>query len=160
MRAKMTFAHRWAMLAAVLLAAPLHAQHTGNWRASAVHAVMDYRASVLADTTAKFERCSVDEQVGAEALATGGSASLVRMMVGPCWSPGTRHFVRISSISGDQNSATVRVRVYRGEWEHDETYSLLPLRRPELMWVDSVSLSSGAQFYRARPISGVEAPAQ
>jgi hypothetical protein len=155
MRAQMTFPRVSTLvfpLALLFGAIPVQAQETGGWKTSAVQAVMDYRASVLADTAAKFDRCRVEQQLGAPAVDSAASADLYRLMLGPCRSDHTQHVVLVDSITGDQSGAKVYARIVQGEWQHDERFTLEPLRgRPEVLWVREMWSSAGVQFYPRRP---------
>jgi hypothetical protein len=113
---------------------------------------MDYRASVLADTTAKFDGCSLTQHLGDSALQL---AEQVRWMLAPCESaPGMvdRHVVRLDSLSRGETEVRAHLTVTRGEWVHKEQFVLEPTvaDRPYML-VREVRLSGGSQFYPVRP---------
>ena len=129
---------------------PLAAQ---EWKANAISSVMHYRASVLGDTTAKFDGCRVGQHLGADA-ARPLIAEPVRRMLGPCDPSGDRYTVRVDSLSRaatDVGNVMVYLTVIRGEWVHREDFALVPHTGGWLMGVREARLWGAVQSYPRRP---------
>jgi hypothetical protein len=148
---------RAVLLAAALLsgAHPLHSQGVESWKVHAISTVMDYRASVLADATAKFDGCSLAQHLGDHAVVRVQLAEQVRWMLAPCESAAAmvdRHVVRLDSLSRGETEVRVHLTVIRSEWIHGEEFILIPTEaiRPYML-VREVRLSGGSQFYPVRP---------
>jgi hypothetical protein len=143
-------------LIGLLAGVGLEAQGAEGWKASAIYTVMDYRAQVLADTTAKFDRCSIDRQLGGADAAPVPSqiADQVQRMIAPCDrgdGPPYRAVVSVDSLTRSGTDVTVYIAVVHGEWVHREAYALYPLdAATAYMGVREVRLTPGVQFYRGR----------
>lgn len=135
----------------LVLPQPLAAQEGEEWRSVAVSSVIDYRVSVLADTTAKFDACRIARVAGGvERLAQP-----VRRWVAPCEAadahqPGNRHLVLVDSVTGSEGEALAYVTVIRGEWVHRENYALAPHAGGPFMGVREVKLWGAVQAYPVR----------
>ncbi|MBB4635554.1 hypothetical protein [Longimicrobium terrae] len=141
------------VLAATLIAQSIQAQPWESWRTSAIHGAMNYRASVLGDTISKFDRCRVDGQITDTAFVSPASASLRRLMLGPCMGEvaAGHPMVRVDSVRGDLTGAMVYATVVRGGWQHQETFVLVPLRATlPIMSVEEVLMSAGVEFRYVR----------
>lgn len=156
MHPKMTAPSPVLLLALLLVLRPGLAAQEGDQHqgiAAAVSSVIDYRVSVLADTTAKFDGCRVARVAGsAERLA-----QQVRRWVAPCQAanpahqPGERHVVLVDSVTNSATGVHAYVTVIRGEWVHRENYALIPHSGGPYMGVREVKLWGAAQAYPVRP---------
>jgi hypothetical protein len=144
-----------ALLIAVLLVVggPLAAQSEKNWKAQALASIMAYRMSVLGDTAAKFDGCSVARvlEVAPEHVAAD-LPEAVRPLIAPCPSVAersTRNVVLVDSLTREQD-ATVKgyVTIARGEWVHREDY--LFVEGPRVA-VREVRVWGAVQSYPRRP---------
>lgn len=135
---------------------PLHAQDAQDWKARAISSVMDYRASVLGDTTAKFDGCTVARHLGDAEPCAPTVAEPVRWMLKPCEAARDRHTVRVDSLARrNGGDVMVYLTVVRGEWIHREDYSLVPHDSPgPFMAVREARLWGAVQSYPRRPVSG------
>jgi hypothetical protein len=148
---RVPFALAVMVVALVCSTRSIHAQADSGWKALAVYTVMDYRATVLADTAAKFDRCRVNALIGAQPPSV--SPQMVadsEAMMGPCDSAEGRLDTKISlihSVTRERGVVKVDVTVRHGEWSHVERYELVPRGPDHYMVVREVRLTGGAQFY-------------
>jgi hypothetical protein len=135
---------------------PLHAQDAQDWKARAISSVMDYRASVLGDTAAKFDGCTVVRHLGDTAPFTPQIAEPVRWMLKPCEGARDRHTVLVDSLARrEAGDVMVYLTVIRGEWIHREDYALVFHDSPgSFMAVREARLWGAVQSYPRRPTPG------
>lgn len=158
MHAEVTLARLAALLLLVLGAHPLQAQGADDWAARAIGSVVHYRASVLGDTTARFDGCSVARQLGDTARVPARIAEPARRMVDPC-APreriaGGRYAVVVDSLARRGPEVMVYLTVVRGEWIHREDYALIPHETGAFMGVREARLWGTLQVYPRRPGRG------
>jgi hypothetical protein len=160
MRAR--FALAVVAVAFVCSTSPVHSQAGSNWKALAVYTVMDYRATVLADTAAKFDRCRVTALIGSQPPSVPPQvAADVEAMLGPCDSAEGRLHTSIAlihSVTLEQAAVRVDVTVRHGEWSHVERYEMVPRGPDRYMVVREVRLTGGAQFYSPGGTRGQSPP--
>jgi hypothetical protein len=132
---------------------PIHAQDGQDWKASAISSVMDYRASVLGDTTAKFDGCRIGRHLDDRSPLPVGIAEPVRGMLQPCGAPRGRYSVAVDSLARRADGSVMAyVTVVRAEWVHREDYTLVPHDSPgPFMGVREVRLWGAVQAYPRRP---------
>lgn len=135
---------------------PLHTQDTQDWKARAISSVIDYRASVLGDTTAKFDGCTVARHMGDAEPCAPMVAEPVRWMLKPCEATRDRHTALVDSLARrEAGDVMVYLTVIRGEWIHREDYTLVPHDSPgPFMAVLEARLWGAVQSYPRRPTPG------
>jgi hypothetical protein len=144
-----------ALLIAALLfvGSPLAAQSDDDWKAQALGSVMVYRMSVLGDTVAKFDSCSLARvlEVEPENVAADLPEALSGL-IAPCPAVaerGIRKVVLVDTLARDPGTeGKVYVTVVLGEWVHREDYFLVPAPRAA---VREVRLWGAVQSYPRRP---------
>jgi hypothetical protein len=105
------------------------AQEGEDQRASSIRAVIDYRSTVIDDTTAKFDLCPLAGQgVDVSELRARVAERAPGMVREGCDAPGgwgRQPSVRVDSVVQPQGGdVRVHVTVIRGEWVHREDFSL------------------------------------
>jgi hypothetical protein len=144
-----------APLIAVLLlvGTPLAAQSEKDWKAQALVSIMAYRMSVLGDTAAKFDGCSLARVLEVEPENVAADLpEAVRGMIAPCPAVAERSFrkvVLVDSLTREQNAeGKAYVTIVLGEWVHREDYFLVQGPRAA---VREVRLWGAVQSYPRRP---------
>lgn len=133
-------------------------QSVANWKQQAINTVMDYRSSVLGDTVAKFDGCSVARELGAapEDVVAIFAEPVRGMLAADCVAAaerGARKVVLVDSVTrhGD-DVVRAYVTVVVGEWVHREDYALvIHTSEPPLMAVREVRVWGAVQSYPRRP---------
>jgi hypothetical protein len=144
-----------AFLIAILMLVgnPLAAQSENDWKTQALFSIITYRMSVLGDTVAKFDGCSLARALEAEPENVAAPLpEAVRGMIAPCSAVaerGTRKVVQVDSLRHGPNAdGTAYVTVVLGEWVHREDYFFVPGPRAA---VREVRLWGAIQSYPRRP---------